>query len=367
MQTRSRPGYTAEQVWLPASENILSWDEAFHELMLKDGIRMTAFKAAIDEAVRPGMVVLDLGTGTGILAEWALRAGAERVYGIELRTDVLSAAVEAIGRAGVGHRFFPVNELSYRAHLPERVDLIISEIMGNLADNEDCIAILNDARARFLKTDGQMLPRAVESYLVPVAAESAHERVVKGECEGLGGLRTLEDALQQSGARSRFDIYYDAILPCSIYLATPRVIRIFRLDGTDEPTYEHSTEYAVTTDGCFTGFKGYFIASLSRTVPLDISGDDIAGGATSGSWKHGYLPIEAPVSVKRGDRIQLEFGRRYPDRSDSPFTQVYFWRGHVVRDGRPIASFEQCTRGEPRNDTLIPERGKREERSHDVQ
>ncbi len=45
--------------------------------MLDDQIRMAAYKNAIQEVVKPGMVVLDLGTGTGILGLWALQAGAK--------------------------------------------------------------------------------------------------------------------------------------------------------------------------------------------------------------------------------------------------------------------------------------------------
>src|SRR5918911_667206 len=67
------PGYEPEQVWLPASEQLMEWGESFHDLLLGDELRMTAFRAAIDEVVWPGSTVLDLGTGTGILAEWALR------------------------------------------------------------------------------------------------------------------------------------------------------------------------------------------------------------------------------------------------------------------------------------------------------
>lgn len=69
--------YEFEEVWLPVSENILAWEQDFHQLMLDDQIRMAAYKNAIQEVVKPGMVVLDLGTGTGILGLWALQAGAK--------------------------------------------------------------------------------------------------------------------------------------------------------------------------------------------------------------------------------------------------------------------------------------------------
>lgn len=100
--------YEPQQVWLPSSESLTDWGAGFHALMLNDHIRMTAFREAIGESVEPGMTVLDLGTGTGVLAQWALEAGAARVYGIDLDQDVLGTAVDRLTAAGHGDRFVPL-------------------------------------------------------------------------------------------------------------------------------------------------------------------------------------------------------------------------------------------------------------------
>lgn len=51
--------------------------------MVADRPRTDAFAAAIREVVRPTDTVLDVGTGTGILAMLAARAGARKVYAID--------------------------------------------------------------------------------------------------------------------------------------------------------------------------------------------------------------------------------------------------------------------------------------------
>ncbi|HEV7808452.1 MAG TPA: class I SAM-dependent methyltransferase [Solirubrobacteraceae bacterium] len=336
--------YDLEQVWLSASERLLDWDDTFHELLLGDRIRMRAFRAAIDEVVQPGMTVLDLGTGTGILARWALQNGAARVYGIELNEDILAAAVERLATAGYGASFKPIHGMSLDVSLPEPVDVIVSETLGNLADNEGTVEILDDARRRFLAPGGLMIPARVESYLVPVAAERAHTLVTTCTVADVDAGDWLS-RVKKHGGRDQFDVYYDAVLPSSSHLAPARVARRYDLGRANDATYCETLTWTVHDAGPLTGFKGYFIATLSPTVALDISGDDPGSDArdtrdtrtSSDSWKHCYLPIANPVLVCRDDRIRLELTRAA--RPDRPFQQAYHWKGAVLRGRAAIATF----------------------------
>jgi protein arginine N-methyltransferase 1 len=341
------PGYEPEQVWLPASEELLEWDAPFHDLLLGDEMRMTAFRSAIAEAVQPGMTVLDLGTGTGILALWALEAGADRVYGIDLNASILQTATERVAAAGYGRRFQPIHGVSFDVSLPERVDVVISETMGNLADNEGFVTVLADARQRLLADGGRMVPARVESYLVPVTAERAHEQVRRGDPVDAGGPAPFAERLRRRGARSPFDLYYDVIIPIHTYIASPRVVRLYDFtappDTPPAATYRVPLVYTARRDGLLTGFKGYFVATLSETVALDISGDDIPGRTTSDSWKHCYLPITEPIPVRRGDRISLTFSRACPHGEAASFRQSYQWEGQVISQGVTVARFAQST------------------------
>src|SRR2546425_4280598 len=70
-----------------------------HEPMLLDKIRCDAYREAIQRTVKPGDVVVDLGTGTGLLSFFALQAGARHVYAIEM-TGIADAAAELIEANG---------------------------------------------------------------------------------------------------------------------------------------------------------------------------------------------------------------------------------------------------------------------------
>ncbi len=332
--------YHHEQVWLPFSADVLGWGMDFHHLMLNDQLRMRQYQAAIQDAVRPGMVVLDLGTGTGILAKWALQAGAARVYGIEVNPATLAVATEKLRQAGFADRFHPLPGLSSKLALPEPVDMIVSEIIGNLADNEDCVTILQDAKQRFLKPDGAMLPATLTSRFVPVMAPHAHQQVARRECASLSARYDLGQLLAQLGLSSPFDLYYDVILPRNSYLAQAQNGQCFDfLQPTLGADYETNLRFKVLRDGQFCGFKGCFTAQLSDQVSLDISGDDIAGKTTSDSWKHAFLPIATPLEVRRGDQIQLHY-RRLPGTA-ARLSCRYAWHGAVIRHERMIAQFAQ--------------------------
>lgn len=314
--------YEAEEVAAPWSEQLLGWSDDFHDLLLGDELRMRAYRQAITEVVTPGDVVVDLGTGTGVLARWALAAGAARAYGVERDPALLARAEAAAADEGVGSRFVPVPGLSFDVALPEPADLLVSEILGNLVDNEASTRILADA-TRFLRPGGRMLPVRAERYLVPVEARRAHAAVAE--------------------AASGFDGYYDVILPRAGYLASPRLDRTFTF-GDEPGSYGRTLTFPVQRAGVLTGFKGWFVADLSPTVTLDISGDRIEPATertTSDSWRHAYLPIAEPIPVEPYDRVALAFQRKEGD--GGPFAQSYRWSGTVWRGDSAVGRFGHRT------------------------
>lgn len=337
----TKPGmrYKKEEVWFPLSEDILSWDYDFHELMLQDKLRMVAYEKAIKEVVKPGMTVVDIGTGTGILAKWALDAGAKKVYGIEVNKDRIPLAVKRMKNAGYSDRFQLFNDLSYKVELPEKVDVILSEILGNLADNEDMTPILNDARKRFLKRGGKILPRFIETFLVPVSSEMAYSQIKNKKCKGVNKKYNLQDLLSKLEIKNQFDIYYDVVLPKGSYLGKPKIFQKFGFNGKDRAIYKTKTKFKIIKSGLFTGFKGFFIAKLSNKTVLDISGEDIIKRKTSDCWKHCYMSVEDPFMVNKGDIIVLNYSRYYPQKRNSPFRQCYSWNGEVARNKKTIYKF----------------------------
>src|SRR4051812_24650499 len=63
---------------------------------LLDEERTRALQAAIHRQVTPGDVVLDAGTGSGILALIAAAAGARKVYAVDVDRDALALARQSV-------------------------------------------------------------------------------------------------------------------------------------------------------------------------------------------------------------------------------------------------------------------------------
>src|SRR5688572_9797615 len=98
--------------------------------MVADRPRTDAFAAAISEVVRPTDIVLDVGTGSGILAMLAARAGARKVYAID-QSNIAVTAARLVVENRLDDRIEVIKGAADTLVLPEKVDLIISEWLGH--------------------------------------------------------------------------------------------------------------------------------------------------------------------------------------------------------------------------------------------
>src|SRR5437870_1780607 len=99
--------------------------------MIADNVRMAAYVQALRQSVKPNSVVLDIGTGTGIFALLACQFGARKVYAIE-PDDAIQVARDIAVANGYAERIEFIQNLSTKVMLPERADVIISDLRGVL-------------------------------------------------------------------------------------------------------------------------------------------------------------------------------------------------------------------------------------------
>lgn len=141
------------------------------ERMLADGPRMAFYHAAIQRHVHPGDRVIDLGTGTGILAALAARRGAAVVHAIDHSPILIHARTLAAANGITSISFADVHSTEF--NLPEPVDVILHEQMGDCLFDEDMVANVTDLRDRLLKPGGRIVPSRFEFYCEPVKVRDA--------------------------------------------------------------------------------------------------------------------------------------------------------------------------------------------------
>ncbi|KAL5571483.1 hypothetical protein UlMin_021080 [Ulmus minor] len=137
--------------------------------MLSDRVRMDAYFSSIFENKHhfKGKAVLDVGTGSGILAIWSAQAGARKVYAVE--ATKMAEHARALVKANNLEDLVEVIEGSIEdVTLPEKVDVIISEWMGYFLLRESMFDSVICARDRWLKPTGVMYPSHARMWVAPL-------------------------------------------------------------------------------------------------------------------------------------------------------------------------------------------------------
>lgn len=155
----------------------------FHRNMLGDHVRNQAFYDALKQVIKPGMRVIDLGAGTGLLGFMAKQLGAGEVYLID-HGPVLQLAEQLARDNNITDLIFLPEHSTSIIDLP-LADVVISETLGNYAYEEHLIENLNDAQ-RFLKPDGIMIPGKVKQWVAPVVDSGYHDEICVWNKVGFG-------------------------------------------------------------------------------------------------------------------------------------------------------------------------------------
>jgi 2-polyprenyl-3-methyl-5-hydroxy-6-metoxy-1,4-benzoquinol methylase len=293
--------------------------------MLADQVRMEAYKEAIHEVVKKGDVVADIGTGSGILAFLSAKAGAKKVYAIE-QNEIIEEAQKLAKTNGLEDRIVFIKGRSDKVELPEKVDVITSELIGFFGIEENLHRFKIDARKRFLKPEGKLIPSWLELYLVPIESEAIRREYVGLWSNNFYGCDF--SPVRNFAVSQRYVTDSSGKIK---QLAPPAMI--FRIDfyKADQIPSVFQSEFAINKAGVFHGFLGYFRASLSRSVILSTSPEN-----PQTHWQQTFFPLQGDDEVKEGDGVKCRL-------IAIPIEGNLFWQWEtkVSRNGNELVKYSQ--------------------------
>ncbi len=265
----------------------------YHRTLLADRVRNAAFHAALGRAIAKGeTTVADIGAGTGFLGFLAAGLGAKRV-------DLYEAAAVA----GVARRLLRQNRLRncriFEMHStevlePDRVDVVVCETLGNYALEENIVETLNDARKRFLKPGGVIIPAAIRQFVCPVVRDrhfaelAAWDRVGYGLDFGPAKTMTLNNIYVRTLAS---DDLLDRALAARVWdeLSFARHNKTTRAGEAAWTLRQRATVY---------GLALWWAADLADGIALSTGPLD-----PRTHWEQLYLPVLEPLAVEAGHTL----------------------------------------------------------------
>jgi predicted RNA methylase len=274
----------------------------WHFAMIGDRERNRAYRQAIDRAVRPGSTVIELGAGSALLSMFAAQAGATRVTACEVSGVLADTASEIVRRNGLDDRVAVVDRhssaIEVGAQMPERADVLISELLDPALLAEGVLSSVRDARRRLLKPDAVVLPARAVVWAVlleaPAREASAPVRSVEGlDLSPMEMLRDLDRAIVTRLAGEPVRFLTEPFAALEVDLSTPGP------DGVERMT---ESVVAVASTGTVQGVGWWFELWLDDTISLSTGPDQGL------HWPQvlQLLPHHRPVS--EDDRVQVTAG-----------------------------------------------------------
>ncbi|MBP2228312.1 tetratricopeptide (TPR) repeat protein [Azospirillum agricola] len=271
----------------------------WHLPMINDFERNDAYKHSLERAVKPDSLVLEIGTGSGIVAMMAARAGARKVVTCEVNPILARVAKETVANNGYADRVTVVPRLSTQltvgegGDLPEKADVFVSELIniGMLAPR--MLSVLQHARTHLVKPGGAIIPRASTVYAMLIETpELARINPVKR----IDGFDMSSFDVFRSPGYQQIDLGADA----HSALSEPFTALDFDFTRNMPEEGEREIDVTVTRAGTCHGVAFWFDLFMDEEVVYKSESQ-----ARTNHWKQAMTFLDAPIPVRPGDVLRV--------------------------------------------------------------
>lgn len=237
----------------------------YHYNLLCDENRVTAFSKAINKKVNYGDVVVDLGAGVGILSALAARK-AKKVYAIDFDFDIVETGKQIIRSLGYEDKIEYILDDAREVTLPEKVDIIICEMIDTALISELQVPVMNKALDFIQAHDKRAIPlKAISTIQLVYSDYSFHDWEFKLPHFEEYGARISPKALSKE--KTYHEIFFTK--KNEVYVDKKVVLRASisgKVNGVRIKTYVETYEGALTRQSSW--FNPPLVLPFSTTYDL---------------------------------------------------------------------------------------------------
>ena len=303
------------------------YDLAAYAAMIAFKSRTSAYARALEALVTPGSVVLDIGAGTGILSFLACRAGASKVYAIE-SDDIIQLARETAADNGFSSRIEFVQGLTTDIDLPGKVDGIVCDIHGVLPVYRKSVVSILDARDRFLKPGGWILPSRETIWAALACCRSFHDSLI--------GTWNTEYGFDFKRARLKAVNSLQAVhLKSENLLVAPQCWTVLDYKDLDHPSVKGEVSWLIERNATAHGVCMWFEAETL----LPSSYTNSPANREPHAFRHGFFPWPEAVELIAGDHVTVGLRADFVNGD-----YVWSWNTTLTGDSSQVkARYRQST------------------------
>lgn len=315
--------------------------ERWHFRMLNDKKRNLSYKQAISKAIGQGHdVILDIGSGTGILSMFAVQSGAKEVYACEMSKTMYEMGLDVLKANKMEKLIHTIHKKSTEMKLgddiPERVSLVVTETLdcgllgeGILATMEHAwvnllMASTDDLHHSNAKPVSKVIPAGAVVYAMAIMCDDIRHQtrskpIISGinmfpECS-IGG-----ELMEQKSEAASSECIRDQLEPYSTEclnrlrggfkaLSCPFKVTEYDFNNPSSLNKERNISFEIpaTCDGRVDAVAAWFDLRLDEEITLSTGPTD-----DSLCWEQAVFPVyssagylSGKLEVSKGDLMSI--------------------------------------------------------------
>lgn len=293
-----------------------------HGGYFRDRRKLELYSEAIARVVKPGDIVIDLGSGSGLLGLLAAKAGAKRVYMID-SGPILGVSRDVVNANGFADVVEFVRSDSEDYIPRELADVILCDQIGGFVYDAGVLQYFADAQKRLLRPGGTMIPASfvLNFGLATAAGPRGNVDIWANHSAGLD-----TRAFHQLAVNTEWGVDGAEVTLVSEAATLGSIV------ASSQDPIKGSHAFAIAEQATVDGVVGWFDAELAPGVVATNRPD---ASDRINRWCNFY-PLVEPIEVEPGDGLEVSIDFR-------PESRIVTWSTVWTRSGSVLRRWRQST------------------------